>query len=180
MPPVWLQLCQNCAKNPSRGFSCARTSFVVRPAIQFRECLALHLQLHLRILLENLRVVLAQELRDPFVGHASGAQASRIRRPQIVGPEVRDLRIPHRGCPDPTPLAVFESGRRSRTTEGGKEQPHRLLHLRCAGARRGQPCSVCDQLQPSDQPAIWTSRRQNYRIGRSSQLDQCRATTPGE
>ena len=37
---------------------------------QFRKSLAFHLQLHLRVLLEHLRIALAQELRDPSLMHA--------------------------------------------------------------------------------------------------------------
>ena len=47
-----------------------------------------------------LRVALAQELGDPFIGHAPGAQASRIRRSEIVNPEVRNSRLPKRRRPD--------------------------------------------------------------------------------
>jgi hypothetical protein len=48
-------------------------------AIYLFESLALHLQLHLLILLKDLRVALAEHLRYPLVGYSSGAQTCCIR-----------------------------------------------------------------------------------------------------
>ena len=42
-------------------------------AVKLFQSLALHLQFHLRILFEDLRVSLAKHLRDPLVRYASGA-----------------------------------------------------------------------------------------------------------
>ena len=38
----------------------------------------LHLKLHLRVLLEDLRVALAEQLRDPFVRNATGAEPRSV------------------------------------------------------------------------------------------------------
>jgi len=46
---------------------------LVRGAIQPLQRLAFHLRLHLRVLLEDLRIALAEELRHPLVGDAAGA-----------------------------------------------------------------------------------------------------------
>jgi hypothetical protein len=47
-------------------------------AVDFLQSLALHLQFHLRILLEDLRVTLAKHLGYPLVGYSSGTQARCI------------------------------------------------------------------------------------------------------
>jgi hypothetical protein len=57
--------------------------------LSFCQRLALHLQLPLRVLLEDLGVTLTEELRHPLVGHAAGAEARRVRRAQIVDAKVR-------------------------------------------------------------------------------------------
>ena len=60
--------------------------------IELLQRLALHLQFHLRVLLEDLRIALAEEVRDPLVGHAAGAQARRVGRAQIVEARVEDIK----------------------------------------------------------------------------------------
>src|ERR1700730_4533922 len=55
---------------------------------------AFHLQFHLRVLLEHLRVPLPKELRHPLVGDTTCTETSRVRRTQIVDPEVRHLGSP--------------------------------------------------------------------------------------
>jgi len=52
--------------------------------------LALHLQLHLRVLLENLRVSLPQQLCDPLVGNAAGTEPRRVGGTQVVDAEIRN------------------------------------------------------------------------------------------
>ena len=42
-------------------------------AIEFLQSFSLHLQLHLRVLLEDLRITLAKHLGDPFVSYATSA-----------------------------------------------------------------------------------------------------------
>src|SRR4029077_10491938 len=66
--------------------------------------------LHLGILLEDLRIALAEQLRYPLVGYASCAQPSGIRGAQVVNPKVGNL------CPSqsfrPNGLELLEmSGR---------------------------------------------------------------------
>ena len=46
---------------------------LVGSTIELFQGFALHLQLHLRILLEDLRVALTKHLGNPFVGYTSGA-----------------------------------------------------------------------------------------------------------
>ena len=60
-------------------------------AVEFRQRLSLHLQLHLRVLLENLRIALPKQLRDPLVGNPSGAEPGGVRRSEIVDAKVSDL-----------------------------------------------------------------------------------------
>jgi hypothetical protein len=46
----------------------------VGSTIELYQCFALHLQLHLRILLEDLPVAPAEHLGHPFIAYASGTQ----------------------------------------------------------------------------------------------------------
>src|SRR5713101_7039047 len=63
--------CGYCVMTVHIGAGLAGTiSFARR--LSFSKCFALHLQLHLRILLEDLRVALAKHLRYPLIGYASG------------------------------------------------------------------------------------------------------------
>jgi hypothetical protein len=61
-------------------------------AVQFRQRLSLHLQLHLRVFLEYFRIALSEQLRDPLVGDAAGAQPGSVRRSEIVNAKVSNLR----------------------------------------------------------------------------------------
>jgi hypothetical protein len=70
-------LCTNYARMQLLHHDCAhrsRTSWrhFIRPSVELLQGFALHLQLHLRILLEDLRVALTKQLRYPLVGYASG------------------------------------------------------------------------------------------------------------
>src|ERR1700678_1207364 len=90
--PKSLRPWQNRDKTPSIDLLRVKT----RPAfnrlpVDLLQRLPFHLQLHLRVLLEDLRVALPQQLRDPLIRHATRAEASRVRRPQIVDPEIRRL-----------------------------------------------------------------------------------------
>jgi hypothetical protein len=77
----WRKLSQNCPKtlirHPARPATPADSL-----AAQLSFCSAPRLicNVHLRVLLEDLRVALTEELRHPLVGHAAGAQARRVRR----------------------------------------------------------------------------------------------------
>ena len=64
-------LCQNCAKT--------RTGFARLP-VEFRQRLAFHLQLHLRILLEHLRIALAEQLRHPLVRDAAAEPVAYVEQ----------------------------------------------------------------------------------------------------
>jgi hypothetical protein len=54
--------------------TCFFSKHLVGVAIELLQCLALHLQLHLRILFDDLRVSLTKHLRYPLVRHASRTQ----------------------------------------------------------------------------------------------------------
>ena len=97
------ELSQNpnhCRKTPSSSSRLSQNSrrLVGRP-IELQQRFALHLQLHLRVLLEHFRISLPEELRHPLVRHAAGAQARRVGRAQVVDAEVPDLRPPQRQSP---------------------------------------------------------------------------------
>jgi len=59
-----------------------------------------HLQLHLGILFEDLRVGLAKHLSYPLVGYASCAQSCGIRGAQVVNPKVGNLCSPKSFSPN--------------------------------------------------------------------------------
>jgi hypothetical protein len=60
----------------------------VRSTVELLQGFALHPQLHLGILLEDLRVASGKQLRYPFVGYASCAQPCGIGRAQVVSPKI--------------------------------------------------------------------------------------------
>ena len=102
------KLSQNCPRTPTdcpripriHHPACPRTpadSFAAR--LSFCQRLALHLHVHMRVLLEHLRVALAEKLRYPLIGDAACAQARRVRRSQIVDAEMWHLRPPKRQPP---------------------------------------------------------------------------------
>jgi hypothetical protein len=64
----------------------------VGPTIELYQCFALHLQLHLGILLEDLRVTLAEHLSYLLIGYPSGTQPCGIRGAEVVNPKVGNLR----------------------------------------------------------------------------------------
>ena len=55
----------------SRG-ACFFGRHLIRVAVELLQSFALHLQFHLRILLEDLRVSLTKHLCYPLVGHTTG------------------------------------------------------------------------------------------------------------
>src|SRR5712692_5555330 len=63
-----------------------KTLRLVGLPVNLFQSLALHLQLHLRVLLEDLRVALPKHLCHPLVGHAARAQPGSVRRTKIVNP----------------------------------------------------------------------------------------------
>src|SRR5437868_1298991 len=90
---------QNCIKTPSVATRRVKTlpcpSFVGL-SVKLGQSLALHLEFHLRVLLEHLGVRLAEELRHPLVGHAARTQPRGMRGTEIVESEVGDFRFPKR------------------------------------------------------------------------------------
>src|SRR5260370_42564654 len=51
----------------------------------------MHLQLHLGVLLEDLRVAMAKHLRYPLIGYSSGTQPRGICGAKVVNPKVGNL-----------------------------------------------------------------------------------------
>src|SRR5579871_632193 len=94
LPSLSLFLYLYCAKTRlGLAFDCAKTrAAFVGLAIRFRQRLSLHLQFHLRVLLEYLRIALPEQLRDPLVGDAAGAEAGSVRRSEIVNAKISNLR----------------------------------------------------------------------------------------
>src|SRR5690242_17976725 len=105
LPSLSLFLCLYWAKTvpkPGSAGPCAvpkpgLVSFACR--LSFASASRFHLQLHLRILLEHLGVVLAEQLRHPLVRHAAGAEPGSVHGAEIVNAEVRHLRPPQRRVP---------------------------------------------------------------------------------
>jgi RHS repeat-associated protein len=64
------------------------------PAVELLQSFALHLQFHLRILFEDLRVSLAKHLSHPFIAYASGTQPRGISGSRVVDSEVGNLSPP--------------------------------------------------------------------------------------
>ena len=63
----------------------------VGSTIELFQSFAVHLQLHLRILLEDLRVALTKHLSHPLIGNASSTQPLGIRGTRVVNPKVGNL-----------------------------------------------------------------------------------------
>ena len=57
---------------------CVLAGHFICLAVHLFECFSLHSQLHLRILFEDLRVALAEQLSDPLVRDAPGTQPRGI------------------------------------------------------------------------------------------------------
>jgi hypothetical protein len=60
-------------------FILIRRGHFAGPAVELLQSFALHLQFHLRIIFEDLRVSLAKHLSHPFIGYASGTQPRGIK-----------------------------------------------------------------------------------------------------
>ena len=96
-PSTVAKLCQNPDQLTSPVAKPGRSSLAV--PVELLQGLALHLQLHLRVLLEHLRIALAKQLGDPLVRHAAGAQPRGVGRAQVVDPKIRNLCSPQRRRP---------------------------------------------------------------------------------
>src|SRR5580693_2538290 len=82
----------------SRG-ACFFGRHLIRTAVELLQSLALHLQFHLRILLEDLRVSLAKHLGYPLVRYPSGTEPGGIGRAEVVKAKILHLRTPQRRLP---------------------------------------------------------------------------------
>src|SRR5882724_12621806 len=94
----------NFTPNPSRHFRshCAKTvpntllnrgcariqRHLIGLAVHLLQGLSLHLQFHLRILLEDLCVALSEELCNPLVGDTACTESSCIGGAQVIDPKV--------------------------------------------------------------------------------------------
>ena len=95
---------RDCAHWNRHQLACIYRRVLVGLTIEFIQSFAFHLQLHLRILLEHLRIALSEQLRDPLVRYPSGTEPGGIGRAKIVDAEVRYLGTPQGGMP-----GVFQS-----------------------------------------------------------------------
>ena len=73
--------------------------FVSLP-VDLLERLAFHLQLHLRVLLEDLCIALAKHLGHPFISHAARAEPGCVSRAEVVYPKIRNFRARQGLVPD--------------------------------------------------------------------------------
>jgi hypothetical protein len=79
--------------------ACFLSSHLIGTAVELLQSIPLHLQFHLRILLEDLRLSLAKHLCDPLVRYPSGTEAVGIGRAQIVNAKVWYLGAPQGRVP---------------------------------------------------------------------------------
>src|SRR5882672_7735839 len=71
--------------------ACARIHrHLIDLPVHFLQGFSLHLQFHLRILLEDLCVALTKELRNPLVGDTACTEPGRIGGAQVINPEVEN------------------------------------------------------------------------------------------
>ena len=114
----WPRPCTNRAlirslhHNRAHSFT-SRRSHLAGSAVELLQSFALHLQLHLGILLENLRVSLAKHLGYPLVRYAPRAQPCGIRGAKVVDSEVGNLCAPKSLTPNrlerclvPAPIVI--------------------------------------------------------------------------
>jgi len=86
----------HCAKTVPNTFTeswlCQNPGHLIGLAVHFLQSLSLHLQFHLRILLEDLCVTLSKELCNPLVGDTACTEPRRIGGAQVIDPEVGNSR----------------------------------------------------------------------------------------
>src|SRR5271157_2541156 len=107
----------------ARMRTCFFSRHLIRTAVELLQSLALHLQFHLRILFEDLRVSPAKHLCHPLVRYSSGTEPGGIGRAKIVDAKIRYLGTPQGGMPGSfqSPLMsarVVIARKQIRTTEG--------------------------------------------------------------
>src|SRR5258708_3437644 len=96
----------NCLLDHDRAHSFrSLRSYFAGSAVELLQGFTLHLQLHLRVLLEDLRVALAQHLCHPLIRYSSSTQPRSISGSKVVDAEIGDLCSPKRLAPN-----RFESG----------------------------------------------------------------------
>ena len=90
-----------------------RRSHLAGSAVELLQGFALHLQFHLGILLEDLRVSLAKHLRHPLIRYAPSTQPRGIGGAKVVDAEVWNLCAPKSFAPNrlerglmPTPISI--------------------------------------------------------------------------
>jgi hypothetical protein len=91
---------RNCAQWKREEISRFHGCDLIRLTVQLSQSFAFHLQFHLRILLEDLRVALTKHLSHPLIGYSSGTQPGCIGGPEIVEPKVGNLRPAKCSSPD--------------------------------------------------------------------------------
>ncbi len=91
----------------------SRRSHLAGSAVELLQGFALHLQFHLGILLEDLRVSLAKHLRHPLIRYAPSTQPRGICGTKVVDAEVWNLCPPKSLAPNrlerglmPTPISI--------------------------------------------------------------------------
>ena len=93
---------QNCIRTPLHRRSCIKTppNFTCL-AVHLLQRFSLHLEFHLRVLLEHLGVPLTKKLRDPFIRHAAGTKPGSVARTKIIQPKVLNTSSPQSRFPGP-------------------------------------------------------------------------------
>src|ERR1700680_4025217 len=81
----------DCAHWSRRQNVSGHQCYFVGSTVELFQSFALHLQLHLGILLEDLRVALAKHLSYPLIGYSSGTQSCGMRGAEVVNPKVGNL-----------------------------------------------------------------------------------------
>src|SRR2546422_11488248 len=71
-------------QNPSVWPDCIKAlRLFIGAAIELQMRLPFHLSFHLRVLLENFRIALPQQLRYPLVGHATSGKPGRVLQAKL-------------------------------------------------------------------------------------------------
>ena len=105
--------------------TCFWSRHLAGTAVELLQSLALHLQFHLRILFEDLRVSLAKHLSHPFIGYSSGTQPRGISGPKVVDSKIGNLGAPKCLVPNrlerglvPAPIQIARKQERTLPRDG--------------------------------------------------------------
>jgi hypothetical protein len=82
---------RDCAHWNRHQIACIYRRDLVGLTIELIQTFAFHLQLHLRILLEDLRIALTKHLGNPLIGDSSGTEPCGICGAEVVKSESREL-----------------------------------------------------------------------------------------